>query len=150
MTVQEIASAAKHHIDDLEGRAPNFWSSLGVDEISAILRVVTHVFSSMHSLARQGQSDSSQLLTDEQMQRVVALMDDLADNFFPMAHTREPYQNLRIVSFSRFQFVIEKNARDIDVFQELLQQIEHLQSNVNSRLEEIETNAERLHEVFNP
>jgi hypothetical protein len=77
-------------------------------------------------------------------------MDDLADNFFPMAHTQEPYQNLRIVSFTRFQFVTEKNAHDIDVLQELLQQIEHLQSNVNSRLEEIETNAESLHEVFNP
>jgi hypothetical protein len=150
MTVQEIASVAKHHIDDLEGRAPNFWSSLGVDEISAILRVVTHVFSSMHSLARQGHSDSSHLLTDEQLKKIIELMDDLADNFFPMAHTQEPYQNLRIVSFTRFQSVIEKNSYDIDVLQELMQQIERLQSNVDSRLEEIENNAQRLHEVFNP
>jgi hypothetical protein len=150
MSVEQIASSAKRQIDDLEGRVPRFWSNLTVDEISAVLRVVTHVFSSMHSLAKQGQSDNSQLLSDVQTQKVVALMDDLADNFFPMAHTCEPYQNLRIVSFTRFQSVIEKNAYDIDVLQELMQQIERLQSNVNSRLEEIESNAERLHEVFNP
>ncbi len=150
MTVQEIASAAKHHIDDLEGRAPNFWSNLGVDEISAILRVVTHVFSSMHSLARQGQPDSSHLLTDEQMQKVVALMDDLADNFFPMAHTQEPYQNLRIVSYQRFRFICRQNSDDVKVLRELLKHFDQVRSHMNLQLEQIEINTGRLREVVNP
>jgi hypothetical protein len=150
MSIQQISASAKSSIDDLEERAPNFWSNLGVNEVSAILRIVSFAFLSMDRLAREKQSNEAQLMSDEQLKKIIELMDDLANNFFPMAHTREPYQNLRIVSFSRFQLIIERNARDIDELQELLQQIDHLKNDVNSRLEQIEINAERLHEVFNP
>jgi hypothetical protein len=150
MSIQQIAASAKSSIDDLEERVPNFWSNLGVNEVSAILRIVSFAFLSMDRLAREKQSKEAQLMSDEQLKKIIELMDDLADNFFPMAQTQEPYQNLRIVSFTRFQSVIEKSSYDVDTLQELLQQIEHLQSNVNSRLEEIESNAQRLREVFNP
>jgi hypothetical protein len=120
MSIQQIAASAKSSIDVLEERVPNFWSNLGVNEVSTILRIVSFAFLSMDRLAREKQSNEAQLMSDEQLKKIIELMDDLADNFFPMAHTQEPYQNLRIVSFSRFQLIIERNAHDIDELQELL------------------------------
>jgi hypothetical protein len=101
-------------------------------------------------LAREVQPDQGQILSEEQLQKVISLIGDLADNFFPMAHTTEPYVNLRIISYKKFQFICEQSAHDVNVLQELLQQIDHLKSDVNSRIENIERHSEMLHEVLNP
>jgi hypothetical protein len=150
MSIQEIAASTKSWIDDLEERVPNFWSNLGVNEVSAILRIVSFTFLSMDKLAREGHPNEAQLISEDQLQKIIELMDDLSDNFFPMAHTQEPYQNLRIVSFRKFQLILERHAHDVGMLQELLQQIDHLKGTVVRKIEDIEDNAERLHEVFNP
>ena len=52
MSIQKIASLTKNQINELEARSENFWSNQGVNEVSAILRIVSEAFGSLNHLAR--------------------------------------------------------------------------------------------------
>ena len=102
MSIQKIASLTKNQINELEARSENFWSNQGVNEVSAILRIVSEAFGSLNHLARESSSaDLSNLLSDDQLNRILGLLNYLEVDFFPMAHTSAPLSSLRIIDTHR-------------------------------------------------
>ena len=99
MSVQKIAATAKDRLDEIEARWPTFWSDLSVNEVSAVLRIVSDAFESLNQLARESaDAEESKLLTPKQMGHILGLFGELQDNFFPMAHTQAPLSDLKIIN----------------------------------------------------
>lgn len=104
MSLEQICNSTKCRLDDIEGRIPNFWKNLNVYDVAVILRIVSEQFAAVHDLAKNNKDfDQHKMLSQEQMQNIMDLFQELTDNFFPMAHTSDRLGNLRIINYLHFR-----------------------------------------------
>jgi hypothetical protein len=151
MSIEKIASSAKNQLDELEARSENFWSGQGVNEVSAILKIVSRAFHSLNHLARESSSaDLSSLLSDEQLNNILGLFNELEDNFFPMAHTSAPLGSLKIIDAQKGNKLLSYQQEDIHMLENFLRML----SDSLNQMEKVSTNLkktnERLRDVLNP
>jgi hypothetical protein len=101
MSLEQICNSTKCRLDDIEGRVPNFWNNLNVYDVAVILRIVSEQFAAVYDLAKDNEDfDQRKIISQEQMQNIMGLFQELTDNFFPMAHTSDRLGNLRIINLS--------------------------------------------------
>ncbi len=151
MTIQNIAAAAKNYLDELEERSPRFWSDLGVDEVAAILRLISNVFFSMNQLASEaGNIDRSRILSDVQLEKIMSLLSELTDNFFPMAHTQDSLGNLRIVNYREFVLIKRMHDDHMHQMHDCLNHIKDLSNHANNLHYQLTQNSERIDQILNP
>jgi hypothetical protein len=70
-----------------------------VHKISSIIRVVAQTFEDLHTRS-DNSSNAAELLmlSERQMRDIMGVLYELIQNFFPMAHTNAPLQELRILN----------------------------------------------------
>jgi hypothetical protein len=158
MSVQEIAVNAKNRLDEFEARSPRFWTNLGVGEVSAVLRIVGEAFRLLDQLARESDgADESTLLTQEQLRNILGLLNDLGDNFFPMAHTQEPLGALKIINGEEANRLDSFQERSIDglsarmrTLSEIINETLHLLNDTQAEINNLKRFQEQMHQVLNP
>jgi hypothetical protein len=158
MSIQEIVSTAKAQLDEIEARSPRFWTDLGVDEVSVVLRIVGESFRSINQLARESDgADESKLLTQEQLRNVLGLLNDLGDNFFPMAHTQEPLGALKIINGEEANRLDSFQERSIDglsarmrTLSEIINETSNLLNDTQAEINNLKRFQEQMHQVLNP
>ena len=141
MSIQKIAATAKDRLDEIEARCPTFWSDLSVNEVSGVLQIVSDAFESLNQLARESaDAEESKLLTPKQMKHILCLFGELHENFFPMAHTQAPLDDLIIIN--------GRKSEELLLFQRY--GIERLSREIEDRITELEWSNEEMKRVFNP
>ena len=127
MSLEKIYEATKTELDDIEQRAPRFWIDLSASEAAFILRIVSEQFYAVHKLLKEsGELDEKKLLSQEQMQNIMGLFQELVDNFFPMAHTSDPLGNLRIINYEHLHEILliqQQNIRELVKYDEYMKRV---------------------------
>jgi hypothetical protein len=151
MTIHNIAVAAKNHLDELEERSPRFWNDLGVDEVAAILRLISNAFFSMNQLASEASDiDKSKILSGVQLEKIMCLLSELTDNFFPMAHTQDHLGNLKIINYREFDIIQRMHQDDMNQMRDCLRHIKDLNDRAINLVNQIDENHERIIQNLNP
>jgi hypothetical protein len=127
MSLEKIYEATKTELDDIEQRAPRFWIDLSASEAAFILRIVSEQFYAVHKLLKEsGGLDEKKLLSQEQMQNIMGLFQELVDNFFPMAHTSDPLGNLRIINYTQLREILliqKQSIHQLVKYDECMEQV---------------------------
>ena len=151
MTIQNIAAAAKNYLDELEERSPRFWDDIGTDQVAAILRLISNVFFSMNQLAKETHDiDKSKMLNDVQLEKIMGILSELTDNFFPMAHTQDKLGNLRIINYRESVSVMNEREQATHEMLDYLRHIKYLNDQVNNLVDQLNKNSERMNQILNP
>ena len=138
MSLEKIYEVAKKDLDNIEQRFPTFWNNLNADDVVLILRIVSEQFSAVHDLVRENEGiDQEKLFSQEQMQNVMGLFQELTNNFFPMAHTTEPVLGLRILNDRELNQLWRFQKNDIERFDQTLESVQSAVDQLNTRFMEM-------------
>ena len=144
MSLQKICEAAKSELDSIDEEYPSFWSNLAANDVSAVLRIVSTYFYSVHKLALEDENiDNSKIPSQQQVKEIMGLFQELQDNFFPMAHSIKSLGKLRIVDSEEIRYVELGNRA-------LIERLTHGVSTIKSEINSLESNNELLARLFNP
>ena len=151
MTIENIAAKAKNDLDTLEMRSPRFWNDLDVNNVAAILRLVSDTFFSVNQLvSNASETDKSKILSDEQLKKIESLFDELICNFFPMAHTQDNLGNLKIINYREYTLVKHEQENAILQMRDCLDFIKELKYRADNINDQIVQNSERIDQILNP
>ena len=138
MSLEKIYEVAKKDLDNIEQRFPTFWNNLNADDVVVILRIVSEQFAAVHDLVRENEGiDQEKLFSQEQMQNIIGLFQELTNNFFPMAHTTEPVFGLRILNDRELNKLWRFQKNDIEVFDQKLKSVQFAADQLNTRFIEM-------------
>lgn len=145
MSLEKIYEVAKKDLDNIEQRFPTFWNNLNADDVVLILRIVSEQFAAVHDLVRKNEGiDQEKLFSQEQMQNVMGLFQELMNNFFPMAHTTEPVFGLRILNDRELNQLWRFQKNDIEHFYQSLESVQVAVDQLNTRFMEINNSDESM------
>jgi len=151
MSIQKIVSSVKIQVDELEARFPRFWTDLSVNDVSAVLRIVSETFYSLHRLARESDgADESKFLTQEQLQRILGLFGELENNFFPMAHTQERLGRLKIINGEEGNRLHSFQEHSICKLSEQIRIMSLLLKEMQREFNDLKESREQMRTVLNP
>ncbi len=151
MTIENIAAKAKNDLDTLEMRSPRFWNDLDVNNVAAILRLVSDTFFSVNQLvSNASETDKSKILSDEQLKKIESLFDELICNFFPMAHTQDNLGNLKIINYREYTLLKRDQENAILQMRDCLDFIKELKYRADNINVQIVQNSERIDRILNP
>jgi len=145
MNLEKICNSTKSRLDEIEERFPNFWNNLNADYVVVILRIVSEQFAAVHDLVRENEDiDQKKLLSQEQIQNIMSLFQELTNNFFSMARTTEPVLGLRILNDRELNqlWCLQKN--DIEVFDQKLEFVQFAADQLNTRFMEMNNEDESM------
>ena len=72
MSLQKICEAAKSELDSIDEEYPRFWSNLSPNDVSAVLRIVSTYFYSVHKLALEDENiDNSKIPSQQQVKKIM-------------------------------------------------------------------------------
>lgn len=114
--------------------------AMGPDDLAYFLRIFREISNSLFEILRDDTGLATNRLSDDEMRKVDGVFAELANNFFPMAHTNRPLAELQIierevitqaVGFLRFT-----EGRLLEELRRQLLQLEHYSNDVRRYLEQ--------------
>jgi hypothetical protein len=119
---------------------------------------VSEQFAAVHDLVRKNEGiDQEKLFSQEQMQNIMGLFQELTDNFFPMAHTQEPLGLLKIINGEEANRLDSFQERSIDglsarmrTLSEIINETSNLLNDTQAEINNLKRFQEQMHQVLNP
>lgn len=97
MQIEEINKSLKDGLSNFENIRFDVLT-MNVDEISSILRTIEHfVVNTVEYSQKLNPNDIDNNLSERQLDFIKIFLQNLHQNFFPMAHTYQPLGNLKII-----------------------------------------------------
>jgi hypothetical protein len=151
MSLEKICNSTKSRLDEIEERFPTFWNNLNADDVVVILRIVSEQFSAVHDLVRENEDiDQKKILSQEQMQKIMGLFQELSDNFFPMAHTQEPLGRLKIINGEEGNRLHSFQEHSIGNLSEQIRIMSLLLKEMQREFNDLKESREQMRTVLNP
>jgi hypothetical protein len=151
MSFERIYEVAKKDLDNIEQRFPTFRNNLNADGVVIILRIVSEQFSAVHDHIRENEGiDQEKLFSQEQMQNIMGLFQELTDNFFPMAHTQERLGRLKIINGEEGNRLHSFQEHSIGNLSEQIRIMSLLLKEMQSEFNDLKESREQMRTVLNP